>query len=68
MVPGGSPTFSPASRITAAERSAERTACGDGRKMIALRVLAATMALNSTVEVGLVIGVMAITTPIGSAT
>src|SRR5674536_114678 len=51
-----------------AERSAERTACGDGRKMIALRVLAATMALNSTVEVGLVIGVMAITTPIGSAT
>ena len=36
--------------------------------MIALRVLAATIALNKTVEVGLVIGVMARTTPTGSAT
>ena len=35
---------------------------------MALRVLAATIALNSTVEVGLVTGVMASTTPIGSAT
>ena len=35
---------------------------------MALRVFAATMALNSTVEVGFVMGVMAITTPMGSAT
>ena len=36
--------------------------------MIALRVFAATIALNSTVDVGFVIGVSASTTPIGSAT
>ena len=36
--------------------------------MIALRVLAATIDLNSAVEVGLVIGSSASTTPIGSAT
>ena len=35
--------------------------------MTALRVLAATIALNSTVDVGLVIGVSASTTPTGSA-
>ncbi len=34
---------------------------------MALRVLAATIALNSAVEVGLVIGSSASTTPIGSA-
>jgi hypothetical protein len=48
-------------------RWAERTAYGDGRNSTALRVFAATIALNSTVDVGLVIGVMARTTPIGSA-
>ena len=47
---------------------APRGARAEGRKIIALRVLAATIALNSTVEVGLVIGVSASTTPIGSAT
>ena len=36
--------------------SAQRAARAEGRKMIALRVLAATIALNSAVEVGLVIG------------
>jgi hypothetical protein len=35
---------------------AQRTACGEGRNTIALRVLAATMPLNSAVEVGLVTG------------
>ncbi len=35
---------------------------------MALRVFAATIALNNTVEVGLVTGVMPSTTPIGSAT
>ena len=33
-----------------------------------VRVLAATIALNNTVEVGLVTGVIAMTTPTGSAT
>ena len=50
----------------AARRSAPRAPTG-GRS-IALRVLAATIALNSAVEVGLVIGSSASTTPIGSAT
>ena len=36
--------------------------------MIALRVFAATIDLNRTVDVGFVIGVSASTTPIGSAT
>ena len=45
-----------------------RAARADGRKMIALRVLAATIDLNSAVEVGLVIGSRPSTTPIGSAT
>ena len=49
-------------------RVAQRAARADGRKIIALRVLAATIALNSAVEVGLVIGSSASTTPIGSAT
>ena len=47
---------------------AQRAARAEGRKIIALRVLAATIALNSAVEVGLVIGSSASTTPIGSAT
>ena len=49
-------------------RWAERTAYGDGRNRTLLRVFAATIALNSTVEVGFVIGVTARTTPTGSAT
>ena len=49
-------------------RLAQRAARADGRKITALRVLAATIALKSAVEVGLVIGSSARTTPIGSAT
>lgn len=49
-------------------RSHDWTANGEGRNSTALRVFAATIALYSTVEVGLVTGVMASTTPIGSAT
>ena len=49
-------------------RAARCAARAEGRKMTALRVLAATIALNSAVEVGLVIGSSASTTPIGSAT
>ena len=43
-------------------------AVGCGLKMTALRVLMAMMHLNSTVDVGLVMGVMEKMTPIGSAT
>ena len=62
------PAASPAAWSSSTVRWAQRAARADGRKIIALRVLAATIALNSTVEVGLVIGVSASTTPIGSAT
>ncbi len=66
--PGGIPAASAASRRISTLRSQQRTAYGDGRKSTALRVFAATIALNSTVDVGLVTGVIASTTPIGSAT
>jgi hypothetical protein len=65
--PAGSPASSPARRSSATASSQHRRASGAGRNRIALRVLAATIALKSTVEVGLVMGVMASTSPIGSA-
>ena len=64
---GGRPARSPASWRISTTRCAQPAARAEGRKIIALRVLAATIALNRTVEVGLVIGVSASTTPIGSA-
>src|SRR5450755_298896 len=65
---GGRPAASPAVWRISAARVAQRAARADGRMMIALRVLVATIDLNSAVEVGLVIGSSASTTPIGSAT
>ena len=65
---GGSPAASPASWRISIARWAQPAARADGRKMIALRVLAATIDLNSAVEVGLVMGSRPSTTPIGSAT
>ncbi len=65
---GGSPAASPASWRISIERSAQRAARADGRNSIALRVLMPTIDLKSAVEVGLVIGSSASTTPIGSAT
>ena len=65
---GGRPAASPASWSSCTVRSAQRAARAEGLNTIALRVFAATIDLNSTVEVGLVIGVSASTTPIGSAT
>ena len=62
------PAASAASRRISTARSQHRTAYGEGRNSTALRVLAATIALNNTVEVGLVTGVSASTTPMGSAT
>src|SRR3954449_1306649 len=54
--PGGRPAASPASWSSSIARVAQRAARADGRKIIALRVLAATIALNRAVDVGLVIG------------
>src|SRR4051812_41162901 len=54
--PGGRPSASPARWRISIARVAQRAARADGRKMIALRVLAATIALNRAVDVGLVIG------------
>ena len=65
---GGRPAASPASWSSSTARTAQRAARAEGRKIIALRVLAATIDLNSAVEVGFVIGSSASTTPIGSAT
>ena len=67
-VAAAAPRASPASCRISIARVAQRAARAEGRKIIALRVLAATIALNSAVEVGLVIGSSASTTPIGSAT
>jgi hypothetical protein len=50
--PAGSPAASPAAASISTTRWAERTAYGDGRNRTLLRVFAATIALNSTVEVG----------------
>ncbi len=66
--PGGSPSASPARWRISIARVAQRAARAEGRKITALRVLAATIDLNSAVEVGFVIGSSASTTPIGSAT
>ena len=65
---GGRPASSPAACSTSTARSAQRAARADGRNSIALRVLAPTIDLKSAVDVGLVIGSRASTTPIGSAT
>ena len=65
---GGRPASSPAAWSRSIARVAQRAARADGRKIIALRVFAATIALKSAVEVGFVIGSSASTTPIGSAT
>ena len=65
---GGRPSVSPARWRISIARVAQRAARAEGRKITALRVLAATIDLNSAVEVGFVIGSSASTTPIGSAT
>src|SRR5215217_4549352 len=52
--PCGRPAASPAAARISTTRCAERTAYGDGRNNTALRVFAATIALKSTVDVGLV--------------
>src|SRR6476619_2556948 len=54
-VSGGRPAASPASCRSSTARTAQRAARAEGRKITALRVLAATIDLKRAVEVGLVI-------------
>src|SRR5271157_2789786 len=66
--PSGAPCFTAVSYIIFTASEQQRQALGCGLKMTAFRVLIAMMHLNSTVEVGFVIGVSDKMTPIGSAT
>ena len=66
--PSGAPCFTAASYMILTASEQQRQAFGCGLKITAFRVLIAMMHLNSTVEVGLVIGVSDRMTPMGSAT
>ena len=65
--PLGMPARSPASAMRRAVSSQHFTADGWGATTMALRALTAMSTLYMTVEVGLVLGVSAATTPMGQA-
>lgn len=65
--PAGAPAATAASRTTRAASAEQCCAEGWKAKTIGLRVLRAMSALKTVVEVGLVTGVIAQTTPTGSA-
>ena len=65
MRPFGAPALTAASAITSAARALHRAARGWGAQTIALPDLTAARHLKSTVEVGLVTGMIAAMTPIG---
>ena len=65
--PGGIPARSPASAMIRAVSAQHLTADGWGATTMPLRALTAISILKMTVEVGLVLGVSAATTPIGQA-
>src|SRR5579862_3536525 len=65
--PSGAPCFTAVSYMIRMASEQHRHAFGWGLKTTAFLVLMATMHLNSTVDVGLVIGVSENSTPIGSA-
>src|ERR1019366_3818153 len=65
--PSGGPCFTVASYMLRMASRQQVQAYGWGPKITALRVLMAMMHLNSTVEVGLVMGVIEKMSPIGSA-
>jgi hypothetical protein len=65
--PGGIPARSPASAMSRAVSTQHFAADGWGATTTALRALTAMRILKITVEVGLVLGVSAATTPIGQA-
>ena len=67
MMPSGAPAATAASRITLAAAMVQPLARGWGLMMMPLRVLRHRRHLKMAVEVGLVVGMTAATTPMGSA-
>ena len=67
MMPSGAPAFTAASSTTFAAAIVAFLARGWGLKMMPLRVFRQISALKMAVEVGLVVGMTAATTPMGSA-
>ena len=67
MIPSGAPAFTAASRTTLAAAMVAFFARGCGLKMMPFRVLRLMSALKMAVDVGLVVGMTAATTPMGSA-
>jgi hypothetical protein len=67
MASAGSPALTPASRITFAVSTTQRVADGCGLSTIELRDFVAIRILKIAVDVGLVEGTMAATTPRGVA-
>src|SRR5438094_5172346 len=65
--PSGAPNLSAPSYITFTVSEMQRTALGCGLMTIALPPLSAIRALKTAVEVGLVQGMIAATTPAGTA-
>src|SRR5271169_4747688 len=66
--PSGAPCLTAVSYMIRTASKQQRHALGCGLKITELRVLIAMMHLNSTVDVGFVMGVSDRMTPIGSAT
>ena len=67
MIPSGAPALTAASKTICAARTVLFFARGWGEMMIPLRVFKEIRHLKIAVEVGLVVGMTAATTPIGSA-
>ena len=67
MIPSGAPAFTAASRTSFAAAIVDTFARGCGLMMIAFLVFNAINVLKIAVEVGLVVGITAATSPIGSA-
>ena len=68
MMPSGAPAFTAASRTIFAAAIVEFLARGWGLMTMPLRVFSARRHLKMAVDVGLVVGITAPTTPMGSAT
>ena len=67
MIPSGAPAFTAASRTILAAAIVQAFAAGCGLMMIAFLVFRQINVLNIAVDVGLVVGMTAATSPIGSA-
>ena len=67
MIPSGAPAFTAASRTILAASTVDLWALGCGLMMIPFLVFRQIRVLKIAVEVGLVVGITAATSPIGSA-